>query len=76
MEHLILTTCSGCACDVALDTERMVISLVKPEPWQWNIPPELVSGDLYGDADLWQWDCPNCQYADSYDPNHYTEENR
>lgn len=70
MASIIKTTCSGCMADVKIDVENEKVHVVVPSNGRrgsLHIPAHTVSSDLYGDDDLLQWECPACEYADSYD---------
>jgi hypothetical protein len=60
---VVVTVCSGCMEPVRLDLEKGTATCSQP----LNRTP--VSVEVWGDPDLWTWDCPLCDYADSFDPN-------
>jgi hypothetical protein len=68
----IRTTCSGCRINVTLFPRDAKVTALIPSNGKrgsLHVPAHMVSSDLYGDEDLYEWDCPACEHADSFDPN-------
>jgi len=66
----IKTDCSGCRIDVTIDTVEGTVKALVPSNGvrgQGHIPAHYVESDLYGDDELLQWECPACEYPDSFD---------
>lgn len=57
---MIETTCSDCRIDLILKGDFV---FPKNDPSNTEM---IFTGDAYGD-DLLMWNCPRCEYPDSYD---------
>lgn len=67
---LIRTTCSACSEAVVLDIQAERVSAKVPSNGKrgaLHVPAHEVTGDLWGDDDMLEWDCPRCGYGDSFD---------
>ncbi len=68
---LIRTDCSGCRLDVMLDRDKGTASVFiasNGKRGRAHVPSHTVVADLINDDDeLITWDCPACEYADSFD---------
>lgn len=66
----IKTTCSGCSTDVLLNRTNESVTVRVPSNGlrgSKHVGATVVHSDLGGDDDLLTWECPVCDYADSYD---------
>lgn len=64
------TTCSGCGHSLALDTARGTVSArykANGLRGSKHVPAGLATAELTFDDDLVVWDCPMCDYSDSYE---------
>lgn len=61
---IVVTICSGCMEDVTIDVEGGIVTHERAG----------LQAETYGDGDLIQWDCPVCEYADSFDMTQHEED--
>lgn len=65
---MVTTFCSGCMNDVRVTSERVTVHVPhNGARGVRRVPAHTLSGDVFPDDILWQWDCPSCGYADSLD---------
>lgn len=70
---IIRTECSGCWANVRVNRDTAVVTSRVPSNGKrgsLHVPAHDVTSDvLNDDGDLVTWDCPVCEYADSFDLN-------
>lgn len=70
MKH-IETTCSDCGIKVTLNLRTATATAVVPGNGlrgQKHVPGGVRTTEVWlEDAGLFVWDCPSCEYADSYE---------